>query len=42
MIAQPCDVGGKTREGIARLLDTAAPDGLILTPPVCDDAAVLA
>lgn len=38
MIAQP----GGSADGVEALLDAAAPDGLILTPPICDDAAVLA
>jgi len=42
MIAQPYRLGGIADQGIAGLLDAAAPDGLILTPPVCDHAPVLA
>lgn len=46
VIAQPHDRDGGGAwggtGGIAALLDAAAPDGLILTPPVCDDEAVLA
>lgn len=42
MIAQPYGGGSDPGSGIAGLLDTAAPDGLILTPPVCDNASVLA
>ena len=41
MIAQPYGGGSDPGSGIAGLLDTAAPDGLILTPPVCDNASVL-
>lgn len=42
MIAQPYGRSGKAHNDIGGLLDAAAPDGLILTPPVCDNAAVLA
>jgi LacI family transcriptional regulator len=42
MIAQPYGNAGDAGDGIAGLLDTAAPDGLILTPPVCDNPSVLA
>jgi LacI family transcriptional regulator len=43
MIAQPYDQGAErlVRE-IEALVDTTALDGLVLTPPVCDDPAVLA
>jgi len=43
MIAQPYDRGSDTLvRDIEALVDTIALDGLILTPPVCDDATVLA
>lgn len=43
MIAQPYDRGSDRLAGeIEALVDTTALDGLVLTPPVCDDAAVLA
>lgn len=40
MIAEP--VSGGRACGIHALLDTAAPEGLILTWPLCDNASVLA
>jgi LacI family transcriptional regulator len=43
MMAQPYDRrSGKLVEQIEALVDTTALDGLVLTPPVCDDAEVLA
>ena len=43
MIAQPYDRGSDQLVGeIEALVDTTALDGIVLTPPVCDDEAVLA
>lgn len=43
MIAQPYDRASPTLlEDIVALLDQASPDGLVLAPPACDDAGVLA
>lgn len=43
MIAQPYDRGSDRLLGeIEALVDTASLDGLVLTPPVCDNGAVLA
>lgn len=42
MIAQPYDRGSLTLiQDIVSLLDQVHPDGLVLTPPVCDDTRVL-
>ncbi len=42
MIAQPYDRGSPTLlEDILTLVDQVHPDGLVLTPPACDDAQVL-
>jgi LacI family transcriptional regulator len=42
MIAQPYDRGSPTLlEDIVSLVDQVHPDGLVLTPPACDDARVL-
>lgn len=43
MIAQPYDRASPTLlEDIVALVDQAHPDGLVLAPPACDDARVLA
>ncbi len=43
MIAQPYDRGSPTLlDDILTLVDQVHPDGLVLTPPACDDAQVLA
>ena len=43
MIAQPYDRASPTLlDDIVALVDQAHPDGLVLTPPACDDARVLA
>ena len=42
MIAQPYDRGSPTLlDDILSLVDQVHPDGLVLTPPACDDAQVL-
>ena len=42
MISQPYDRGSPTLlDDILSLVDQIHPDGLVLTPPVCDDAKVL-
>ena len=42
MIAQPYDRGSPTLlEDIMSLVDQVHPDGLVLTPPVCDNATLL-
>lgn len=42
MIAQPYDrASQRLLDEIEALIDTSRPDGIVLTPPACDDAAVL-
>ncbi|MBI1682491.1 LacI family DNA-binding transcriptional regulator [Caulobacter hibisci] len=42
LIVEPLDSAGDVEEQVAPMLATLRMDGVILTPPVCDDARVLA